>query len=94
MKIDIFRLAQLTKLAAVLLLAAVGAFLVTSPWHAQVGDSHRGLMAVFPGVLLLLSALVIYGVGKFLSRCGSWGLIVQILVSVVIVASIAMLAIG
>jgi hypothetical protein len=78
----------------VVLLAAVGAFLVTSPWHAQVDDSHRGLMAVFPGVLLLLSALVIYAVGQFLSRRGNWGLRVQILVSVVVIVTVAMLALG
>jgi heme A synthase len=92
MKIDIRRLAQLSELAAVVLLAALGAYLVTSPLHPRVGDSHRGMMAVFPGILLLLTALIIYTVGKFLSRRGSWGLSVRILVSVFFVVAVAMLA--
>lgn len=94
MKIDVLRFAQLSRLTTVVLLAVVGAFLVTSPWHAEVGDSHRGLMAVFSGVLLLLFALVIHTVGKFLSRRGSWGLRVQILVAVVVVVTLVVLLMG
>jgi hypothetical protein len=92
MKIEIRRMAQGMNLAAVALLAAIGAFLVTSPLHPQVGDSHGGLMAVFPGALLFLSSLLIYALGIFLSRRGNWGLQVQILVSVVAVVAVAMLA--
>jgi drug/metabolite transporter (DMT)-like permease len=92
MKIDIRRLERGTRLVAMAWLAAVGAFLVTSPWHPQVGDSHSGLMAVFPGVLLLLFALVIYAVGRVLSRRGDWGLRLQIVVSVVVVVTVAILA--
>ncbi len=94
MKIDIRRLERGTTLATAALLAAVGAFLVTSPWHPKVGDSHDGLMAVLPGVLLLLFAPIIYAIGGFLSRRGSWGLKVQIAVSVLVVVTVATLGVG
>lgn len=76
----------------VALLVAVGAFLVSSPWHPQVGDSHGGLMAVFSGALLLIFALVIYAVGGFFSSRGKWGLRVQIAVSVIVIVTVAILA--
>lgn len=58
----------------------------------QVGDSHGGLMSLFPGLLLLLFSLVIYACGSFLSRRGNWGFIAQILVSVATVVAVAILA--
>jgi hypothetical protein len=94
MKIDLRRVAQGTNFAAVAILAVAGVFLVTLPLHPQVDDSHGGLMAVFPGALLLLFALLIYAAGNFLSRRENWGWQVQILVAVVVVVAVTILALA
>ena len=69
-------------LAAVTEAAAVGAFLVTAPLHPRSSDKHFGMMAVFPGMLLLLLALLIYVLGKFLQSRGRWGSYVQFIMAV------------
>jgi len=91
MRLDFTRLARATNLAAVGILVAIGAFLVTSPLHPHVGDSHRGLMAVFPGVLLLIFALLIHATGRWLNRRGYVASLVTILVSVVAIVIVAAL---
>ena len=58
-------------------LAAWGLFLATAPLHPPPGDSHRGLMAVFPGLLLILLAALAYGSGKLLLRQHIWGWLLQ-----------------
>jgi hypothetical protein len=67
-------------LAAVL--TAWGVFLATSPLHPVPGDSHGGLMAVFPGLLLILLAVLLYCSGKALLQKRTWGLLLQTLVVV------------
>lgn len=58
-------------------LAAWGLFLATAPLHPPTGDSHGGLMAVFPGLLLILLAALAYGSGKLLLRQRVWGWVLQ-----------------
>ena len=60
-------------------LAAWGLYLVTAPLHPPPGDSHGGLMAVYPGLLLLALASIAFGSGKLLLRNNSWGWLLQIL---------------
>jgi hypothetical protein len=94
MKIDAQRLSRWANFAAVIFLVTVGAFLSTSPLHPRVGDSHRGLMGVFPGALLLLFALVLYVTGRFLNRQKKWGWLVQLPVSVVAALTVAIQILG
>lgn len=94
MRSDIARLARVINLAAVGILLATGAFLVTSPLHPQVGDSHRGTMGVFPGVLLLIIALLIHVMGRWSSRRGSVACVVAILVSVAAIITVSALSSG
>ncbi|MFK2877430.1 hypothetical protein [Rhodanobacter hydrolyticus] len=70
-------------------LVAWGLFLATAPLHPPPGDSHGGLMAVFPGLLLILLAAVTYGSGKLLLRQNIWGWLLQAFV----VACIGLLAV-
>jgi len=63
-------------------LAAWGLFLATSPLHPLPGDSHGGLMAVFPGLLLIALAALAYGSGKLLLRQHIWARPLQALVVV------------
>lgn len=58
---------------AAAVLAAWGLFLATAPLHPLPGDSHGGLMAVFPDLLLILLATFSYGSGKLLLRRHIWG---------------------
>ena len=88
MKLDRRRVAQTINLAATGMLIAAGLFLVTSPWHPSVGDSHRGRMAVFPGVLLLVCALLIQATGTWLSRRGHVGSLIAIFASVGVIVSV------
>jgi F0F1-type ATP synthase assembly protein I len=88
MKLDIRRLAQTINLAATGMLIAAGLFLVTSPFHQSVGDSHRGLMAIFPGVLLLICALLIQAIGTWSSRRGYAGSLIAILASVTVIVMV------
>jgi hypothetical protein len=60
-------IAYLDFLVAVVL-GLIGLYLLTSPLHSNPDDSHRGLMAVFPGILLLLLASLAYLSGKLLLR--------------------------
>jgi RsiW-degrading membrane proteinase PrsW (M82 family) len=94
MRLDIARLARATNLATVGILLATGVFLVSSPLHPQVGDSHRGMMAVFPGVLLLIFALLIHAMGRWSSRRGSVACVVAILVSVAAIITVLALSSG
>jgi hypothetical protein len=88
MKFNIRRIAHAINLTAVVLLVAIGLFIVTAPLHPSVGDSHRGLMAVFPGVLLLMFALLIHATGKWLSRLGNVGSLFAILASIAVIATV------
>jgi hypothetical protein len=63
-------------------LAAWGLFLAISPLHPLPGDSHGGLMAVFPGLLLMALAALAYGSGKLLLRQHIWGWLMQAVVTV------------
>lgn len=54
-------------------LAAWGLYLATAPLHPPPGDSHGGLMAVFPGLLLIALATLVYASGKLLLRQHVWG---------------------
>lgn len=72
-------------------LAAWGVFLATSPWHPLPGDSHGGLMAVFPGLLLVLLAALAYGSGKLLLRKHILGWVLQALVVVCLGLLVVML---
>jgi hypothetical protein len=92
MKIEFRRVAQWVWIGAVAFFGAFGTYLVSAPLHPFDADKHRGMMAVFPGLLLLLIALLVYVVGGFLNRRGSWGLYVQVLFSVVAVATVARIA--
>lgn len=94
MMVDVQRVSRWANFAAVIFLAAVGAFLSTSPLHPQVGDSHGGLMGVFPGALLLLFASVLYVTGRFLNRQKKWGWLVQLSVSVIAVVTVAIQILG
>lgn len=94
MKIDAQRVSRYANYAAVIFLAAVGAFLSTSPLHPQVGDSHGGLMGVFPGAFLLLFASLLYVAGRFLNRQKKWGWLVQLSVSVVAVVTLVIQILG
>ena len=94
MKLDVSRLARATTLAAVGILAVIGGFLVTSPLHPQPGDSHRGLMAVFPGVLLLIFALLIYLIGRWLNRRGHVTSLISILISGTTIVTVVALSSG
>jgi hypothetical protein len=51
-------------------------------------------MAVFPGALLLLFVSVIYALSRFLTRRGKYGLLVQIAVSVSVIVTASILALG
>ncbi len=65
-------------------LAVWGLYLVTAPLHPMPGDSHGGLMAVFPGLLLIALAALAYGAGKLLLRCHIWGWPSQAVVTVLL----------
>lgn len=73
-------------------LAVWGLFLATSPLHPPPGDSHGGLMAVFPGLLLVLLAALTYGSGKLLLRQRTWGWLLQVLVAASLVFLVVMLS--
>ena len=62
-------------------LAIWGLFLATAPLHPQPGDSHGGLMAVFPGLLLIMLAALPYVSGKLLLGQHIWGWPAQALVT-------------
>ncbi len=66
---------------AAVALAAWGLYLATAPLHPLPGDSHGGLMAVFPGLLLIALAALAYGSGKLLLRQHIWGWLLQALVT-------------
>jgi hypothetical protein len=70
-------------------LAAGGLFLATSPLHPLPGDSHGGLMGVFPGLILIFLAALACGSGKLLLRQHAWGWLFQALV----VACLGLLAV-
>jgi uncharacterized protein YhhL (DUF1145 family) len=94
MKLEISRLARATNLTAVGILVAIGGFLVTSPLHPLAGDFHRGLMAVFPGVLLLIFAVLIHVLGSWLNRRGYITSLIAILISGVTIVTVVVLASG
>jgi hypothetical protein len=81
-----------TNLAVVLILSMWGLFLVTSSLHPASGDSHQGMMAVFPGLLLLALALLTYLGGRLLRRQSGWGVIAEPVVSVLVLAVVLALA--
>jgi hypothetical protein len=58
-------------------LASWGLYLATSPLHPLPGDSHGGLMAVFPGLLLIALAALAYGSGKLLLHQHALGWFLQ-----------------
>lgn len=88
MKFNIRRVAQATNLAAAGLLVVKGFFLVTAPLHPDVGDSHRGLMAVFPGALLWMFALLIHTICRWLIRLGDAGSLIAVLASVAVIVTV------
>jgi hypothetical protein len=61
-----------------------GLFMVTSPWHSSPSDSHHGLMAIAPGLLLLLLAFLTYATSQFLRRRSAWDNIAATSVSVLV----------
>ena len=76
---------------AAVALAAWGLYLATAPLHPLPDDSHGGLMAVFPGLLLIALAALAYGSGKLLLRQRIWGWLLQALVAVCLVLLAVML---
>jgi heme A synthase len=94
MGLDISRLARATNLATVGFLVAMGGFLVTSPLHPQVGDSHGGLMAVFPGALLLIFAPLIYALGTWLNRRGYVTSLISIFIAGTTIVTVVALSSG
>jgi hypothetical protein len=91
MKLDIRCLSQATNLAAVGIAVSIGAFLVTAPMRPHVGDSHRGLMGIFPGVLLFIFALLIHVTGRWLNRRGYVTSLLALLISGASIVTIAVL---
>jgi hypothetical protein len=73
-------------------LAVWGLFLATAPLHPLPGDSHGGLMAVFPGLLLILLAALTYGSGKLLMRQNNRGWLLQVLVAASLIFLVVMLS--
>jgi hypothetical protein len=69
-----------------------GLFMVTAPWHSSPNDSHHGLMAIAPGLLLLLQAFLTYAIGQFLRRRSAWDNIVAAGVSVLVFVLVIFLA--
>ena len=63
-----------------LIFAIWGLFLITAPLHAISTDSHNGLMAIAPGLLLILFAIIIYKTGRLVLKQHKWGLLAQFLV--------------
>ena len=72
-------------------LAAWGLYLATAPLHPPPGDSHGGLMAVFPGLLLIALATLVYASGKLLLRQHVWGWLSQAIVAACLVLLAVML---
>ena len=66
--------------------ACLGLFLITAPMHVTPGDSHQGLMAVFPGILLLGLAWLIYQCAQLVLRRHIWSWIGQGVVVTCLVA--------
>ena len=73
-------------------IAIWGLILATYWLHPMPGDSHGGLMGVFPGLLLLLLAFLTYTAGKLLLQKHVWGWIAHTLVSLLIIGLAVALA--
>ena len=81
-----------TNLAVAVIFFLWGMFLVTMPLHPFASDSHAGLMAVFPGVLLLALALLTYLAGRLLRRLPGWGGLAEAAVPMFVIAVVLALA--
>jgi hypothetical protein len=66
------RIAARANFVIICRLVGWGLFLVTLRWHASPRDSHHGLMAIAPGLLLLLVAFLTNATGQFLRRRSAW----------------------
>ena len=88
------RLAAWVNAAAICSLAGWALFLVTSPWHGSSADSHGGMMAIAPGVLLLLWALIAFAATVLVRRRFKANDTVLAGISVLFLAAAVFLAVG
>jgi hypothetical protein len=61
------RVAAWLHYTAICALAEWGLWLVTSPWHSSA-DSHHGMLAIAPGILLILLSILTLGAGLIARR--------------------------
>jgi fluoride ion exporter CrcB/FEX len=73
--------------------AIYGLYLITAPLHPSSSNSHNGLMAIFPGILLLTFATFSFAAGKLLQRNHRLRWSMQI-INLALVAIIAFLALS
>ncbi len=74
--------------------AGIGAwslYLVFMPLYPRPGDGHGGLLAVFPGLFLLLAALAPFAAGRLVKRHSRAAWPVQVLALLVVVGLAALL---
>lgn len=88
------RIAARANFVIVCVLVAWGVYLVTSPWHASPMDSHHGMMAIAPGLLLLLLAFLTNTTGQFLRRESAWDNVAAAGVSVLVFMVVIFFAMG
>jgi hypothetical protein len=73
--------------------AVYSLYLITAPLHPPSSDSHGGLMAVFPGILLLAFAAFSFVTGKLLQRNHKLRWPIQIM-NLALIAILAFLALS
>jgi hypothetical protein len=80
------RLIRRTNVVIAVIFFLWGIFMVTMPFHPYAGDSHAGMMAVFPGMALLVLALLTYLIGRLLCRLPGWGGVAEAVVPMIVIA--------
>jgi hypothetical protein len=73
-------------------LAAWGLFLVTTPRHYSSADAHHGMMAIAPGILLILLGLFALGAGFLMRRRSEGDYIGPAASSILVLAAVIFLA--
>jgi uncharacterized membrane protein len=85
MNFKVQRLVTLTNVAIAVIFILWGIYMVTMPLHPYAGDSHAGFMAVFPGILLLVVAVLTYSTGRLLRRLPGWGGAAEAVVPMIVI---------
>ena len=85
MNLKVQRLVTLTNVAIAVIFSLWGIYMVTMPLHPSAGDTHGGLMAVAPGIILLVLALFTYAIGRLLRRLPGWAGVAEAVVPMIVI---------